>query len=95
MALSSLSNLWTFARKVEDLFSLHQEVKASLQVIEERLRGLEDRVLALESGQGQMLTEARNAAVFMASGVITEAVTRLTRLESRTELLEQGRMPPS
>lgn len=91
MALSSLSNLWTFARRVEDLFSLHQEVKASLEVLDDRLRALEDRVLKLEGGHGQMLTEARNAAVVMASGVITEAVTRLTRLEGRTEQLEQQR----
>jgi hypothetical protein len=95
VALPAIGSLWTFARKVDDLFALHNKVEASLQVIDERLRALEDRMLKLESGQGQVITEARNAAAFMASGVIAETVTRITRLEGRTEQLEQRRLPPA
>ena len=35
-----------------------------------------------------------NAAVVMASSVIAEAVTRITRLEDRTDQLEQKRLAP-
>lgn len=47
---------------------------------------------SLDAGQKQMLTEARNAAIVAASGVIADAVTRITRLEARTDQLEQRRL---
>jgi hypothetical protein len=98
VALSSIGNLWTFARRVEDLFALHKDVKASLQVIEERLRTLEDRMLRLESDQQQIVTEARSAsttaATMIASSIVSDTVTRITRLEGRADQFEQRRLPP-
>ncbi len=94
MALGAVGNLWAIARKIDDLLSLHKKVEESLQVIDERLRALEDRMLKLEAGQAQVFTEARNAATVMASGVISEAVTRITRLEGRADRLEKRRLPP-
>jgi hypothetical protein len=38
---ATISNLWGFARRIEDLFALHKKVEESLLVIEERLRALE------------------------------------------------------
>ena len=96
MALSYISRAWALARNVEDLLGLQKEVRQSLQVIEQRLRALEDRMLKLETEQGRVFTEARNAATVMASGIISEAVTRITRLEGRTEQIEheqQRRLP--
>lgn len=87
MALSDIGRLWTLARKLEDLFSLHNKVEISLQIVDERLRALEHRMLRLETGQGQVFAEARNAATVMASNVISDAVTRITRLEGRTDQL--------
>jgi uncharacterized protein YceH (UPF0502 family) len=75
------------ARKLEDLFSLHNKVEISLQIVNERLGALEDRMLRLETGQGQVFAEARNTATVMASNVISDAVTRITRLEGRTDQL--------
>jgi hypothetical protein len=95
MASGPISRLWLLARKTEELFNLHTKVESSLRIIEERLRALEDRVIRLEISQGQLFTEARNAATVMAAGVISEAVTRITRLEGRAEILEQTRhLPP-
>jgi hypothetical protein len=87
MALSDISRLWMLARKLEQLFSLHNKVEASLQIVDERLRALEDRMLRLEVEQGRVFTEARNAATVMASNVISDAVTRITRLEVSTDHL--------
>jgi len=87
MALSDISRLWMLARKLEELFSLHNKVEASLQIVDERLRALEDRMLRLEVEQGRVFTEARNAAIVMASNVISDAVTRITRLEVSTDQL--------
>jgi hypothetical protein len=49
-----LARVRDVARKVEDLLGLQTEVRQSLQVIEQRLRALEDRMLTLEAGQGQV-----------------------------------------
>jgi hypothetical protein len=94
MALSDIGRLWTLARKLEQLFSLHGKVEVSLQIVDERLRALEDRMLKLETEQGRVFTEARNAATVMASNVISDAVTRITRLEGWTDQLTR-RFPPA
>lgn len=49
MALNAVSRLWSLARKIEELFTLHTKVEASLQIIDERLKALEDRMLRLEA----------------------------------------------
>jgi hypothetical protein len=95
VALPSIGGgLWRFGRKVEDLFALHKKVEDSLELIEGRLRALEDRMLKLETEQGRIFTEARNAATVMASGVISDAVTRITRLEVHVQQSEARRLAP-
>jgi uncharacterized protein (UPF0335 family) len=93
MALSDIGRLWTLARKLEQLFSLHNKVEASLQIVDERLRALEDRMLRLEMEQGRVFSEARNTATVMASSVISDTVTRITRLEGVADRLAK-RFPP-
>ena len=99
MALPAIGGLWTFARRIEDLFALHKTVQASLQVIEQRLKALEDRMLRLDSEQQQIVTEARSAstaaATMVAGAIVSDTVTRITRLEGRTDQLEQRRLPPA
>ena len=84
------------ARKVEDLFALHKKVEEALELIEARLRALEDRTLRLESDQTQIVTEARSAsttaATMIASSIVSDTVTRITRLEGRADQLEQRRL---
>jgi len=99
MALSDFGRLWSLARKVEDLFKLQTDVRAALDIIDGRLRSIESRIVKLESEQTQIITEARSAAtaastVFVAN-VVSETVTRITRLEGRADQLEARRLPPS
>jgi hypothetical protein len=55
-------------------------------------------MLRLEAEQTQLVTEARSAATVastvVAGGIISDAVTRITRLEARADQIEQGRLPP-
>jgi hypothetical protein len=99
VALPAIGSLWTFARKIEDLFELHKTVQASLLVIEQRLKALEDRMLKLEADERQVVTEARSAstaaATMVAGAIVSDTVTRITRLEGRTDQLEQRRLPPA
>ena len=98
MALPSLGGLWRFARKVEDLFALQQTTQASLEAVVQRLNDLDTRMTQLEVEQRPLVTEARSAATtaatMVAGAVISDAVTRLTRLESRVDQMEQQRIPP-
>jgi hypothetical protein len=94
MALWALpARLWTVARTFEDVLTTQQATKAALQAIEVRLRALEDRMTHLEAGQGQIIAEARAAAGAAATGlagsVISDVVTRPTRLE-----IQQGGARP-
>ena len=61
------------------------------------MRGLEDRMTHLEAGQEQLITEAKAAASVAATGlassVISDVVTRVTRIEMRQEDI-QRRLPP-
>jgi hypothetical protein len=97
VALSDVGRLWTLARKIEDLLALHGKVAASLQIIDQRLKALEDRLLRLETEQGQIVTEARSAATAastaIAGAIISDTVTRITRLEGRADQLEALRLP--
>jgi hypothetical protein len=100
VALGPLARLWEVARRVEDLFGLQREVRQSLGVIEDRLKALEDRLAKLETDQAQIITEARSAATaastMVAGAVISDAVTRITRLEGRVDQLDrqERRLPP-
>ena len=98
MALSDLGRLWSLARKVEDLFKLQTDVRAALDIINERLRSIENRITKLEAEQTQIISEARSAAAaastVLAANVISETVTRITRLEGRTDQLETRHLSP-
>ena len=61
MALPYISRAWALARNVEDLLGLQKEVRQSLQVIEQRLRALEDRMLKLETEQGRVSQGAQRS----------------------------------
>ena len=62
------------------------------------MRGLEDRMTHLEAGQAQLITEAKAAAGIAATGlagsVISDVVTRITRIETRQDEI-QRLLPPS
>jgi hypothetical protein len=94
------ARLWTIARQFEELLKLQAQTRTALETIESRLRGLEDRMTHLEAGQAQLITEAKAAAGIAATGlagsVISDVVTRLTRVEGwqgwQDEI--QRRLPP-
>jgi hypothetical protein len=65
-------------------------------VVADRLNGLEDRMTKLEATfeaeKHQLVTEAKAAssaaATMVAGGILSDAVTRITRLEHRAEQIE-------
>jgi hypothetical protein len=83
-------------RKVEDLLAL-QKTREALDIVDTRLRALEDRMTHLEANQAQLIVEARAAAsaasTAVAGGVISDVVTRLTRLEMSAEQLDKPSSP--
>ena len=91
--------LWTLARKVENLLELHGKTRTALEAIDLRLAALEDRMTYLEAGQGRVVTEARAAAGAAATGlagsVISDIVTRVTRVEMRQEDMRFRLSPPT
>ena len=98
MALPSLGALWRFARKVDELFALHKTTQDSLEAVAQRLHDLEARMTRLESEQTRLVTEARSAATaagtMVAGAVVSDTVTRLTRLEGRVDQVERRHLPP-
>ncbi len=96
-AFAAVKQVWALARQVEDLLALQIKVRAALESVDLRLKALEDRMTYLEAGQGQMMTEARVAAAAAATGlagaVISDVVTRVTRVEMRQDDI-QRRLPP-
>ena len=91
--------LLTLVRQVDRLFELQGKVDASLEIIEERLRAIEDRLLRMEAEGPHVVTEARAAAgvaaTAMSGAALNDVVTRLTRVEIRLEVLDprQERRP--
>jgi glutathione S-transferase len=81
--------LWSLGRKVEDLLALQRTVRESRDAVDSRLRALEDRMTYLEAHQERLVGEARSAAnaasTAVAGAVISDVVTRLTRVEMATE----------
>jgi hypothetical protein len=61
--------------------------------IEQRLKALEDRLAQLEADHKQLLAEARSAATAIAGAVISDAITRITRLEGDAEKPEPRKQP--
>jgi hypothetical protein len=92
------ARLWTIARKIEELLEIQSKTRTALEAIEARLHGLEDRMTHLEADQERLITEAKSAAgsaaTVVAGSVISDAVTRLTRIEMRQDDF-QRRLPPS
>ena len=89
--LSFPAALWSLGRKVEELLAIQRTTREALDVVNSRLRVLEDRMVYLEANQDKLVGEARSAAsaasTAVAGAVISDVVTRLTRLEMHTEEL--------
>lgn len=91
--------LWSAGRKIEDLILATQKTSEVLQRLEDRVRAMEDRLLTLESGQMQIIVEAKSAAAgaatTMAAGALFEAATRIAQLEMRvSNLADRPALPP-
>ncbi len=108
MAIPLLSQAWSVARRVEDLLKLQANTEKTLAIMDERfaslevtlsmrLRAVEDRLTRLEADQAQVVSEAKSAATgaatMIAGAVISDAVTRVTRVEERLRRLEQKPLP--
>jgi hypothetical protein len=70
-------------------------MKDALAAIDERLRSVEDRLTRIEAEQDQVISEAKSAATgaatMIASAVIFDAVTRVTRIEEGIRRIERRR----
>jgi hypothetical protein len=90
--------MWATARAAEGLLSLRKKTRESFEAIEFRPRGIEDRMPRWEAGQDQLVTSAKAATSVTAAGVagsvISDVVTRVTRMEMRQENLQSRVSPP-
>lgn len=97
MGLGAIKWIFTFARDTQDLYALQGKLKDSLVALDERLRQVEDRLTRLEAQQGHIVVEAKaaatGAATLIASAVISDAVTRVTRVEEGVRRLSSGPIP--
>lgn len=97
MGLGAIGWIFTFARDTQDLYALQGKLKDGLVALDERLRQVEDRLTRLEAEQGHVVVEAKavatGAATLIASAVISDAVTRVTRLEEGVRRLSPGPIP--
>jgi hypothetical protein len=91
--------IWEAGRKVDEVVQLHVKTGAALAEIDDRLRSLEDRMTSFEANQGEVITEAKAAAgataTRLAGSVISDVVTRITRIEMRHEDIKRRLPPPS
>ena len=96
--LEILGRLWSLGRKVEELLTFQIKTREALETVDIRLRGLEDRMTHLEAAQGHLVVEARSAASAAATAVsgavISDVVTRVTRIKIRAEEAAK-RLPPA
>ena len=96
MALPSFRGMLAGARQIDELLDLNRKVRESLEAVDHRLRSIEDRLMRLEAAQGQLVTEARSAAAaastMVASNILSDVVTRITRLEERAPRPKQPRL---
>jgi len=90
--------LWALARKVEDLFKLQNKMRETLDNLSEKIDQLDRRMTYLEANQSQVITEARAAAsaasTMIAGSILSDTVTRLTRLEVKVEGLPDAANRP-
>jgi hypothetical protein len=95
--MSIPATLWSLGRRLETLLASQRQTAEALDEVYERLCALEDRMIRLEASQGQLVVEARAAAsaaaTAMVGTVLSDVITRLTRIEMR---LGEGpdRLPP-
>jgi hypothetical protein len=86
----SVGQLWTFARKIEELLALQRKSEAALELVNVRLDKIEDRMTHLEANQTRVVTEAKAAAIgaatVVANASLVELTTRITRLELQPHL---------
>jgi hypothetical protein len=84
---------WTISRTVEDLLASQRRTREALAAIDERLDAIEDRITRIEAREGQVIAEAKAAsaaaATMVASAVISDIVTRVTRIEMRHDDLQR------
>ncbi|MBV8739287.1 MAG: hypothetical protein JO007_18965 [Alphaproteobacteria bacterium] len=96
--LSFPAALWSLGRKVEELLALQRTTREALEIVNSRLRALEDRTIYLEANQDKLVGQAQLAAsaasTTVAGAVISDVVTRLTRLEMQTEELGKRLQAP-
>ncbi len=87
------ARFWIVVRKVEELVELQTKTRTALEKIDARLRSVEDRLLRLEEQQGQLIVEAKAAAGVAATGlagsVISDVVTRVTRIEIQQQQIQR------
>jgi tellurite resistance protein len=93
MPVGPLRSAWSVVRRVEELFEFQTQTREALQIINDRLKAVDDRLLWLEWEQSQVITAA-GAAPTVAGNVISDAVTRITRIEGRADQLERNLLPP-
>jgi len=82
---------WTLARKVDEVLTLQERTQKALDILSKSVEQLERRVTYLEASQPQVVTEAKAAAsaasTMVAGALLSDTVTRLTRLEVQLENL--------
>jgi cytidylate kinase len=92
-----LAHLWAIGRRFDQFDKFEKTMLTALKKMEARLDALEDRMTRMEARQGELVTEARAAAGIAATGlassVISDVVTRVTRIEMRQDDW-QTRLPP-
>jgi hypothetical protein len=96
--LDVLARLGGLGPKVEELFELRVTTAQALTSVEKRPRAIEDRMLRLASVGEQTMLETRAAAgaasTVVAGAIVSEIVTRVTRLEMRTDAVSRRLLPP-
>jgi hypothetical protein len=97
-ALMSFGQVWNFACKVEELFTLQTTTARTLGAFDERIVKLECRIIQIGADRGQMIVRAKAAAGMAASGVVSnlfvDIITRITRLDMRQADGSTRRPPP-
>jgi vacuolar-type H+-ATPase subunit D/Vma8 len=85
VGLPSCWQLLKFARDTQDLHKLHETMKETVSALDGRLRAVENRIIKMKAEQGQVVSDAKSAvtgaAAMIASAAISDAVTRVTRVE--------------
>jgi len=90
------ARIWAIGLKVDELLRLQRETDAAFKDIREKIMSLERRMTHQEANATQMVTEANAAAGMAASNIashmLSDVVTRVTRLEMRQDEV-QKRLP--